>query len=181
KGKLFRTPLEGDAHILLADSPPFLCSGAWLGSKGILLDGFRASYLVSPSGGPLERLKDIYWWPQMLPDGEHVLYVRWDERAGRHRARVLRFGDFSASKNLIETDSRVLYSPSTVTPGTGYLLYVRAGNLLAQPFDPRSVRLTGEAMPVASRIYSFAKTGAADFSVSERGVLAYQSYIRRSP
>src|SRR5207247_5558218 len=48
KGKLFRTPLEGDAHILLADSPPFLLSGACLGSKGILLDGFRASYFVSP-------------------------------------------------------------------------------------------------------------------------------------
>src|SRR5207244_916094 len=105
KGKLFRTPLEGDAHILLADSPPFLCSGAWLGSKGILLDGFRASYLVSPSGGPLERLKEIYLWPQMLPDGEHVLYVRWDPRAGRHRAHVLRLSDFSATKDLFETDS----------------------------------------------------------------------------
>jgi DNA-binding winged helix-turn-helix (wHTH) protein len=180
KGKLLRTPLEGDAHVLLADSPSFLFSGAWLSPQRILLDGFRASYLVSPSGGPLERLKDIYWWPQMLPDGEHVLYVRWDERAGRHRARVLRFGDFSASKDLIETDSRVLYSPSTVTPGTGYLLYVRAGNLLARPFDPRSLQVTGEAMPVVNRIYSFAKTGAADFSVSNRGVLAYQSYVSRS-
>ena len=76
KGKLWRTPLEGDAHVLLADSPSFLFSGAWLGSKRILLDSFRASYFVSPSGGSLERLKDNYWWPQMLPDGEHVLYVR---------------------------------------------------------------------------------------------------------
>src|SRR5436190_12047733 len=28
KGKLLRMPLEGDAHILLGDSPAFLCSGA---------------------------------------------------------------------------------------------------------------------------------------------------------
>jgi hypothetical protein len=78
KGKLLRMPLEGDAHVLLADSPSFLFSGAWLSPQRILLDSFRASYFVSPSGGPLERLKDIYWWPQMLPDGEHVLYVGWD-------------------------------------------------------------------------------------------------------
>jgi DNA-binding winged helix-turn-helix (wHTH) protein/WD40 repeat protein len=180
KGQILRMPLEGEGHVLLADAPSFMCSGAWLSPKRILLDSFRASYLVSPSGGPLERLKEIYLWPQMLPDGEHVLYVRWDARAGRYRAHVLRLSDFSATKDLIETDSRVLYSPSMVTPGTGYLMYVRAGNLLAHPFDPRSLELTGEAAPVASRVYSFAKTGAADFSVSNNGAIAYQSYVSRS-
>src|SRR5260370_8476702 len=35
-------------------------------------------------------------------------------------------------------------------------------------------------MPVASRIYSFASTGGADFSVSDRGAIAYQSYVSRS-
>src|SRR5438034_8596380 len=35
-------------------------------------------------------------------------------------------------------------------------------------------------MPVASRIYSFASTGAADFSVSDRGAIAYQSHVSRS-
>ena len=70
-------------------------SGAWLNSKRILLDSFRASYFVSPSGGSLERLKDKYWWPQMLPDGEHLLYVEWKARAGRYRARVVRLRDFT--------------------------------------------------------------------------------------
>src|SRR5258706_9370799 len=122
-------PLEGDAHVLLADSPSFLFSGAWLSPQRILLDSFRASYFVSPSGGPLERLKEIYWWPQMLPDGEHVLDAGWDAGAGRHRARVCRFGDASTTQDLIETDSRVVYTASTLTPGTGYLMYIRAGNL----------------------------------------------------
>src|SRR5712692_1923717 len=118
QGKLWRTPLEGDAHVLLADSPSFMFSGAWLSPERLLLDGFQGSYLVSPSGGPLKRLNEIYWWPQMLPDGEHVLYLGWDARAGRHRTRVLRFGDFSTTKDLIETDSRVLYTAATVTPST---------------------------------------------------------------
>lgn len=179
KGKLWRTPLEDDAHVFLANSPPFLFSGAWLSPKRMLLDSFRASYFVSPSGGSLEPLKDIYLWPQMLPDGEHVLHVRWDARAGRYQARVVRLRDFT-TKDLIETESRVLYTGSTVTPGNGYLLYIRGGNLLAHPFDLRSLLLTGEAAPVASRVYSFAQAGAADFSVSDRGVIAYQSYVSRS-
>jgi len=179
-GKLWRTPLDGNARVFLADAPSFLLSGAWLGPERILLDAFRESDVVSPSGGPPERLNDILAWPQILPDREHVLYVVWDAQAGRHRARVRRFDDASTTKDLVETDSRVLYTASTATPGTGYLLYVRAGSLLAHPFDPRSLRLTGEAMPVTSSIYSFAKTGAADFSVSDQGAIAYQTCVGRS-
>jgi eukaryotic-like serine/threonine-protein kinase len=179
KSKLLRMPLEGDAHVLLADSPSFLFSGAWLSPQRILLDSFRASYFVSPSGGPLERLKDMYWWPQMLPDGEHFLYAGRDARGGRYQVRVVRLRDFT-TKDLIEADSRAMYTASTVKPGTGYLLYIRGGNLLAHPFDPRSLQLTGEPAAVASRVYSFAQTGAADFSVSDQGVIAYQSYVGRS-
>jgi Tol biopolymer transport system component len=180
QGKLWRTPLQGDSRVLLADSPSFMFSGAWLNHERILAGGFRASYLVPPSGGPLEQLKQTYWWPQMLPDGEHILYVRRDIRTGHYRVCVLRFSDFSVTRDLIETDSRVLYAASTVTPGSGYLLYVRAGTLLAHAFNPRSLRVSGEAMPVASKICFFVPTGAADFSVSDKGSLAYQSYLSRS-
>lgn len=178
QGKLLR--IDGDAHVLLADSPSFMLSGIWLSPKQMLLSGFRASYLVSASGGALGRLKQTYLWPQMLPSGEHALYVRWDAQAGSYRARVLRLSDFSETKNLFETDTRVQYIASTITPGVGYLLYVRGGNLLAQPFDPRSLQVTGEAKPVASNVYSFAKTGAGDFSVSQKGAIAYLSLTSRS-
>ena len=178
-GKLWRSPAQGEANVLLSDSPPFLFSGIWLSPERILLDSFRATYFVSPSSGSLERLKEIYLWPQQLPDGVHLLYVRWDPRVGRHKARTLDLRDFT-SKDLIEVDSRVLYSASTAFPGTGYLLYVRGGTLLAHPFDPRSLRLSGEAAPVAKHVYSFAQTGAADFSVSDRGTIAYQSIVSRS-
>lgn len=179
RGKLWRASLDSDAHILLADSPSFMFSGAWLSSKQILLDSFRASYVISPSGGPVERLNETYLWPQLLPDGKHALYVKWDAKAGRHRAHVLRLSDFSTTRDLMETDSRVQYSSSPVTPGSGYLLYVRSGTLLAHPFDPRALQVTGEAIPVASKVYFFAKTGAADFSVSG-SALAYQSLTSRS-
>ena len=76
KGKLWRTNLQDGARVLISESPSFLFSGAWLDSGRMLVDSFTASYLVSPSGGPLQRLKGTYWWPQRLPGGKHALYVR---------------------------------------------------------------------------------------------------------
>jgi hypothetical protein len=57
---------------------------------------------------------------------------------------------------------------------------VRAGNILAHPFDPRSLRVQGEPFAVVSQAYSFFPTGAADFSVSNNGMLAYKRYVSRS-
>jgi eukaryotic-like serine/threonine-protein kinase len=178
-GKLWRSPRQGEANVLMSDAPPFLFSGLALSPERILLDSFRGSYLLSASGGTLEQLSEIYLWPQQLPDGEHLLYVRWSSRVGRFQARTLRLRDFT-SKDLITADSRVLYSASTLSPVTGFLLYIRGGTLLAHPFDPHSLRMTGEAAPIATEVYSFAQTGAADFSVSDRGAIAYQSLVSRS-
>jgi Tol biopolymer transport system component len=180
KGKVQRAPLEGDARVVLGDSPGFLFSGAWLSPERLLLGGSLTSYSISPSGGSPEPLKELYRWPQMLPDGEHILYLTWDSQTNRHRARVARFDDPGSAKDLIESDSRVLYTASLANPSAGYLMYLRAGNLLAQPFDPRSLRVTGEAMPVVNNVYSFRPTGGADFSVSSSGAIAYQSFASRS-
>jgi Tol biopolymer transport system component len=73
-----------------------------------------------------------------------------------------------------------MYVPSVIRPDTGYLLYVRAGNLIAHPIDPRSWRIRGEARPLVSRVYTFFPTGAAEFSVSNNGLLAYRRYQSRS-
>ena len=180
KGKIQRAPLEADARVVLGDSPGFLLSGAWLSPDRLLLGSTAASYSIPPSGGTLEPLPDLYRWPQLLPDGEHILYVTPDAQHNRHRAHLARLNDPGSVKDLIEVDSRVFYTASQANPHNGYLMYLRAGNLLAQPFDPRSLRVTGEAIPVVNKVYSFRPTGAADFSVSSSGTIAYQSFASRS-
>jgi serine/threonine-protein kinase len=182
KGKLWRAHLEGDAHVLLAESPPFLLSGAWLDPERLYLDANWASYTVGSSGGSLQELGSNYWWPQLLPDGKHLLCLMPEKpgaRTSQRRVRIVRSSDFAAVKDLFPSDTRVQFIASTVNPAKGYLLYVRAGVLLAQPFDPRSWELLGDAMPVARSVYQFG-TGAADFSVAERGVIAYQSFVSRT-
>ena len=50
-----------------------------------------------------------------------------------------------------------------------------SGRLVAQPFDERSLRATGEAVPIADNVLHDAFLGRAVFSVSERGTLVYQT------
>ncbi len=70
---------------------------------------------------------------------------------------------------LVEVRSNASYSPP------GYLLFAREGALVAQPFDAARQELTGDAVPLADHVQFFSPTGYADFSVSENGVLAYQT------
>jgi eukaryotic-like serine/threonine-protein kinase len=179
RGKLRRSALEGDSYQVLCDTPPIMLMGALLGPN-LLISGRSANFVVPISGGTPQVIKELYRWPQVLPDGEHILYTVFDSRLGRHRARVVKYGQPDSVKDLLETDSRTMYAPSVVKPETGYLVSVRAGNILAHPFDPRSLRIVGEPLAVVSQTYSFLPTGAADFSVSNNGMLAYKRYQSRS-
>lgn len=178
-GKVVRMPLEGDARVVLGDSPRELLSGAWLSPERLLLAGGLTTYWMSTSGGRPEALREVYRWPQMLPDGDHILYLGLDSQSNGHVARVARLNDAGSAKDLTPVDSRVLYTGS-VASSTGYLIYLRAGNLLAQPFDPRSLRVTAEATPLVNKAGSFWPTGSGDFSVSSSGALAYMTFASRS-
>jgi DNA-binding winged helix-turn-helix (wHTH) protein/Tol biopolymer transport system component len=179
-GKLRRTALAGDGgQQIIGDIQSIFFAGAFLDGERILLGGRRTSGLLPTSGGKREAVKEHYSWPQMLPDGRHILDIAFDSR-GRYRARIARFGESAPIRELMETDSRVEYAPSMSKPGTGHLVYVRGGNLMAHPFDPSSLRTTGDPIPVASPVYSFMPTGAAEFSVSGNGMLAYQTFRSRS-
>ena len=60
----------------------------------------------------------------------------------------------------------------------GYLIFLRGTTLMARPFDANRRELHGEAEPLAEQLQttSGSVTGAAGaFTVSETGVLAYQT------
>jgi eukaryotic-like serine/threonine-protein kinase len=154
--------------------------GAWFGKDLLLLSNVQVSVTVPPAGGRATPLSERYFWPQVLPDGQHLLYVAYDPRIHRYRLRVGQFGETKSSKEILETDSRVIWVNSTRTPGGSYLLYVQAGSLLAQPFDVRRLHTTGEPISLANNMHVFAPTGAADFSVSRTGALVYEPLLNRS-
>jgi hypothetical protein len=57
--------------------------------------------------------------------------------------------------------------------GSGEILFLREGTLLAQPFNLRRLELSGEAANVAEQVASYRTVG--QFSSSETGVLVYRS------
>jgi Tol biopolymer transport system component/DNA-binding winged helix-turn-helix (wHTH) protein len=178
RGSLRRSPLDGDSYQVVCDIPALMLEGAVLGPN-LLISARSSDFIVPVSGGTPRATKELHPWPQVLPDGKHVLYTVFDSQSGRHRARVVKYGEPDTARELLETDSRTMYAPSVFKPETGYLLSVRAGNLLAHPFDPRNLRVLGEPLAVVSRVYTH-NSGAADFSTSNNGILAYKRYVSRS-
>jgi hypothetical protein len=75
---------------------------------------------------------------------------------------------------LMQTDSRVEYALPPRPGEPGDLLFIRDGNLLAQPFDAAQLRLAGDSFPIAQNVVYYGPTLAACFSVSDNGVLVYQ-------
>ena len=74
---------------------------------------------------------------------------------------------------MLLSDRQAIYT-EPLGRGLGRLLFLRDTTLLAQPFDLGSLELSGEPVPVADQVASFAPATVGLFSVSDTGVLAYR-------
>jgi len=129
------------------------------------------------SGGPLHVLTTLdeakheksHRWPQFLPGGRSVIFTIIPADIGPYdnaQIAVLSL-DTGRIRVLVDGGSH----PRFIR--TGHLLYVRGGSLIAVPFDPRSLEITGESRSVLDGVSTSAINGSAYFSVSDTGLLAY--------
>jgi len=73
-------------------------------------------------------------------------------------------------KRLVYDQSRAAFDER------GYLLWVREGLLLAQPFDPDRGELRGDPVAIAGRVGADpTATGKTWFTVSRQGALAFRT------
>src|SRR6266851_4810580 len=179
KGKLRRMAVNAAASQILSDDVPYFSSAIPFGPDRLLVSNPSNSGVMPSSGGTPHPIDRVYSWAQMLPGGRDFLFTIDDPQLGSLRARIATVGGNDPGVEVVQADSRVQYTGSLRSDG-GYLVYLHAGTLLAQPFDLAGRRVTAEPKAIARRVPSFGPTGAADFSVSLRGVLAYQSFINRS-
>jgi serine/threonine protein kinase/Tol biopolymer transport system component len=179
-GKLKKLEVSGGTPQTLCDAPaPWI--GTWNRNGVILFTPSLNSplYRVSAAGGkavPVTTLDPSrqevgHRFPQFLPDGRHFLYLV-SSAQKENSAIYVGSLDSKQTQRLLGADSNVAYAPP------GYLLYVRGGTLLAQPFEARDLQLTGEPLPVAQQVLE--AQGAARFSVSENGVLVYRSGAQKT-
>ena len=187
EGKLKKVAASGGPPQTLCDAPSGR-GGTW-NRDGLILfcpSNSGAIHRVAATGGapsPVTRLDEKvgefgHTSPFFLPDGRHFLYSTYGARTGRaETASAVYVGSLDSSGRtlLLHARSNVAFAPLSAGSSNGHLLYWQEGALEARPFDAKRLRLTGEAFPVAERLRFFGATGTAIFSVSQNGVLAYQS------
>jgi Tol biopolymer transport system component len=165
-GKLKKIDVDGGPPLPVCDAGA-PNGGTWSRDGVILfaLNNQTPVFRVPAAGGePTPVTKQFgVGSPFFLPDGKHFLFTTLRD----DRAVFVGSLDSADARQLIAADSAAVYASS------GHLLFVRQGTLLAQPFDPKELKLTGEAVAIAEQL-AF-ETMAPSFSVSETRVLTYRT------
>jgi serine/threonine-protein kinase len=177
---LKKTSVSGGAALTLCNLTGNMYGAAWGPDNTIIVARNASSALmkVSAAGGEpqpfttLQQGETSHRWPEFLPDGKTVLFTigtgtNYDE------AQI-------AVQRLDSSDHRVLVRGGTYARyvPTGHLVYYRAGTIMAVPFDPVALEVTGSASPVVEEVSGVTPSGVAHFSISNLGSLAY---LRGSP
>ena len=181
QGKLRKVRVEGGPAIDLAVAD--WAGGSW-GRNGRLV--YTRAYntglwMVSEGGGDDRMLTTPdpargelgHWWPQILPDGDHVLFTAY--RTPLERATIEVLSIRSGTRKVVLMGGVFgFYVPS------GHLLFAAGETIRAVPFDLKRLAVIGTAIPVVDSVAMNPTDGAAAFDVSENGTLAYlpvSSYI----
>jgi serine/threonine-protein kinase len=175
-GTLKRIAVSGGAPVSISkiDQP----QGMTWGANDELLIGYgnRGILRVPAKGGKPETIisinsSELAYGPQFLPDGKSILFTLAKNAGGNPwgNAQIVVQSLSTGQRKIIEdggSDARYV--------ATGHIVYEHGGNLLAVPFNPRTL-VAGTAISVVEGVatsFGF-RTGAAEFSVSGNGSLIY--------
>jgi eukaryotic-like serine/threonine-protein kinase len=175
-GRIGRAPATGGAPVTITEWPPELgFTGASWGPDGTILFGRISSPVlrVPATGGtpvPLMELSEPageidHHNPFHLPGGTAILF---NIHAGREIFRI-------AARSLVTGEQRILIKDgfSTRYAASGHLVFARGSTLLATPFDPERLAITGPEVALIDNLATVQDSGNAAYSISEYGTLAY--------
>jgi len=174
QGKLKKIALSSGAVQTICDAADG--RGATWSKDGIIVfspAGDNPLFSVPDSGGTpsplttLDKPSQSHRHPQFLPDGKHVLYFIGAPGSTNTGIYVVSLDD-KKSTFVVASQARAQY----VEPG--YLLYMRERSLIAQPFSASSLKLSGQAIPIAQQLQFGALRWVSNFAAS-RDTLLYES------
>jgi Tol biopolymer transport system component len=110
-----------------------------------------------------------------LPDGRHFLYLAWSPRPENRAVYVASLDGKVKKRVAIPVESAAVYAAASLGSGSGHLLFTRGETLMARPFDPRKLEVSGEAFSVAEQVARLGGTAGGSFSASANGVLSYRT------
>ena len=183
QGKVQKIEAAGGPAQTLCTSVSIIFGGFWTLDDKIVFSVNRQSGLlqVSAAGGEPSPVTTLasgearHVSPSLLPDGRHFIYAGlFTPTTGGIYLGSLDAKPDQPSKKLLPDVSSVQFAPAAESPGNGngHLLFVRAGTLMAQPFDTKRLELSGQAVPIAEQV---AFSLASNFSVAPTGSLVYRT------
>ena len=104
-------------------------------------------------------------WPQFLPDGHHFLF--WIGGPPEVQGTYVGALDSNEYRRICVADGQAIFAPPD------QLFFVRESVLYGQQFDPDTMKLSGEPIPVASDVSTSPYMGLR-FTASSQGTLAYR-------
>jgi serine/threonine protein kinase/Tol biopolymer transport system component len=170
--KLKRLDVADGIVRVLCDAPAGR-GGSW-GTNGSIVfapSAGGALMIVSDTGGtptPVTMTTtpgESHRLPQMMPDGERFLYYVQNTAADG----VYAFDPATKQSRLVLPGWGEAFFAE---PGT--LIFARDENLLAQPFDPQKMELSGTPQPIAAGVYYSKVRGYINGGASARGTMIYQ-------
>jgi serine/threonine protein kinase/Tol biopolymer transport system component len=175
--RLKKVSLKGGAPLNLCNASPVTRGAVWCPDDTILFVQAHSEGVsrVSASGAtpqvitaPDAQNGEIgHYWPEILPGGKHVLFTV--ARAGSFDEAhiVVQSLETGVRQTLLKGGANAHYVP------TGHLVYVRAGSVMAAPFDLEQLKVMDTAVPVVEGLMVDPSTGAGHFSFSGAGSLVY--------
>jgi len=173
RDRIWKVDTGGGQPQEVAPAPGFL-GGSWNTDGTIIYGSASGIYRVSAEGGTPELVttraesETGHFWPRFLPDGRRFLYLSW---SGNAESRAVAVGSLDGAEpvRVLPADSNAGYAEAR--SGQGYLVFHRGPVVFAQPFDQRSLQLSGEPARIADDVVFQGTNGRSLFDVSDTGVL----------
>jgi eukaryotic-like serine/threonine-protein kinase len=173
--KLKKVSVNGGPAQTLGDVP--MGRGASWSDQGViaLAPTNNSSLRQMPvAGGSLQPVTRFnkgeigHRWPDFMPGGRALLFAAAATNFNWNHAQL-------AIQSLATGERHNLIQEATYPrfASSGHLIYAQGASLMAAPFDSQRLAVTGAGVPVVEGVLASTTTGAAQYSISATGSLAY--------
>jgi Tol biopolymer transport system component/tRNA A-37 threonylcarbamoyl transferase component Bud32 len=174
-GKIKKVPLAGGPTVTIAQTA--FKGGTW-GSDDTIYFGNGAGLMrVAASGGTPQKITTLnpksgetdQVYPELLPGGKALLFtvLNMEEPSfDEAEIAVVKLGT-GERKILVKQGTDAHYV------GSGHLVFMRAGVLMAVPFDADKLEIKGAPVPVLEKVLENPRIGAGQYATSKNGLLVY--------
>ena len=178
-GALKKISSDGGPPVTLCEVPNI--SGASWGDDGFVyfaLSGTAEIRRVPEEGGTPKVVLQAgsgeavgsFRWPQILPGGKTILFTTAGSSWLAQHYKTEAYSFITGKRTVVMDEGA---NARYLAPG--YLVFTRGDVLMGAPFDARSLKVTGPAVPLIEGVTRDEWFGAADYAVSSTGTLIYMT------